>query len=231
MIPLRDTQPSHSRPYVVMALIATNLALFAWELSVPPANLRALFEAWAIIPDRLAWHTLLSYMFLHAGWVHLIGNMWFLWIFGDNVESALGGGRFLAFYLVCGVAAGLVHLFTNPGSPVATVGASGAIAGVMGAYLVKFPRSQILTLVPIIIFFTTVEVPAVFILLYWFLIQLVSGAWSIGQSAAGGGTAWFAHIGGFIAGAAIGWAMKSRVRAPRVQAGGAGIVDVDDSVS
>jgi membrane associated rhomboid family serine protease len=210
MIPLRDTQRSRSRPYVVMLLIALNLAVFGLELSLSPTGLRALMESFAVIPDRFAPHTLGSYMFLHAGWLHLIGNLWFLWIFGDNVEDALGRGRFLGFYLVCGVLAGIVHLLVNPASPVPTVGASGAIAGVMGAYLLYFPQSRILTLVPIVIFFTTVEVPAAWMLLYWFLIQVVSGAWTAGQGALSGGTAWFAHIGGFLAGAALAWFWKRR---------------------
>ncbi|MCW5963926.1 MAG: rhomboid family intramembrane serine protease [Bryobacterales bacterium] len=210
MIPLRDTHPSNSRPWVVMGLIAMNLIAFGIEIATPAASMRGLFETWAIVPDRFAWHTLGTYMFLHAGWMHLIGNMWFLWIFGDNVEDALGPARFLSFYLVCGAAAGLVHFLAEPGSPIPTVGASGAIAGVMGAYMVKFPHSRILTLVPIIIFFTTVEIPAVFMLLYWFLIQVVSGAYAAGSTVVSGGTAWFAHIGGFLVGALLGWLLKSR---------------------
>lgn len=217
MIPLRDTHPSTSRPWVVMALIAINLIAFGVELATPAASMQALFETWAIIPDRLAWQTLGTYMFLHAGWMHLIGNMWFLWIFGDNVEDALGPARFLTFYLVCGVAAGLVHYWVEPGSPTPTVGASGAIAGVMGAYMVKFPHSRILTLVPIIIFFTTVEIPAVFMLLYWFLIQVVSGAYAAGSTVASGGTAWFAHIGGFLVGALLGLLLKTRQHPLRIE--------------
>lgn len=220
MIPLRDTHRSQSRPWVVMGLIAINLLVFGVELATPPAAMRALFEQWAMIPDRFVWYTVGTYMFLHAGWLHLIGNLWFLWIFGDNVEDALGPGRFLGFYLICGVAAGLVHLATNAASPVPTVGASGAIAGVMGAYLVKFPHSRILTLVPVIIFFTTIEVPAVFMLLYWLLIQVVSGAWAAGQSVSSGGTAWFAHVGGFVAGALLGWGLKSRSRPVVIQPDG-----------
>jgi len=210
MIPLRDTQPSHSKPYVVMLLIALNVLVFLYEMSLSPMGLNLLFRSWAVVPDAFQIHTLFTYMFLHGGWMHIIGNMWFLWVFGDNVEDAFGHGRFLFFYVLCGLAAGLLHLGLNYGSPAPTVGASGAIAGVMGAYLVKFPRSRILTLIPIIVFLTTVEVPAVFMLLYWLLIQIVSGAYSIGQSAAAGGTAWFAHIGGFAAGVFLGWLWKSR---------------------
>ncbi len=210
MIPLRDTHRSSSRPWVVMALIACNLAVFGVHLLTPPASARSLLEAWALVPDRLLWQTLGSYMFLHAGWLHLIGNLWFLWIFGDNVEDALGHARFLPFYLLCGVAAGMVHVVAEAGSPVPTVGASGAIAGVMGAYMVYFPNNRILTLVPIVVFITTVEIPAIFMLLYWFLIQVVSGAYATGKSAGSGGTAWFAHIGGFVVGAALAWLLRTR---------------------
>jgi len=140
-------------------------------------------------------------MFLHGGWMHIIGNMWFLWIFGDNVEDVMGHGKYLIFYLLCGVAAGMTQVMFNPYSRLPMVGASGAIAGVMGAYLIKFPQSRIVTVVFIFIFLTRIEVPAVLMLLYWFFIQLFSGFGSIGYSQANqGGTAFFAHIGGFIAG-------------------------------
>jgi membrane associated rhomboid family serine protease len=152
-------------------------------------------------------------MFLHGGWMHLIGNMWFLWIYGDNVEDVLGHVKYLGFYLACGVAAGLVHLLFNAGSRLPTVGASGAIAGVMGAYLIKFPHSKILTLVPIFIFFTTFELPATWILVYWFVLQLFSGFGEIGYShLSQGGTAWFAHIGGFLTGIVLIKIMKTRER-------------------
>jgi membrane associated rhomboid family serine protease len=200
MIPLRDTERSFSKPYVVMALIAINAVLFLYEVFLPPEALERFFYTWAMVPDRFALHTLATSMFLHGGWLHVIGNMWFLWIFGDNVEDILGHRQFLAFYLLCGLLGGVVHLVTNLSSPVPTLGASGAIAGVMGAYMAKFPRSRILTLVPIFIFITTIEIPAPFLLAYWLLIQVVSGGFAIGQSAMSGGTAWFAHIGGFIAG-------------------------------
>jgi membrane associated rhomboid family serine protease len=152
-------------------------------------------------------------MFLHGGWMHLIGNMWFLWIFGDNVEDVLGHGKYLAFYIACGIAAALAHSLLNPYSRLPTVGASGAIAGVMGAYLVKFPHSRILTLVPIIIFFTTLEIPAFLMLLYWFFIQIFSGIGSVGYSQVSrGGVAWFAHVGGFIAGVALVYILGTRER-------------------
>ena len=145
--------------------------------------------------------------------MHLIGNMWFLWIYGDNVEDILGHWKYLLFYILCGVAAGLIHILFNPDSRLPTIGASGAIAGVMGGYVVKFPRSKILTLVPIFLFFTTLEIPAAIILGYWFLLQFFSGFGSIGHSnLSEGGIAWFAHIGGFVAGALLIFAMGTRDR-------------------
>ena len=212
MIPLRDTERSFSKPYVVMAIIAVNVLIFLYELMLQPGALDRFIFTWAIVPDRLALHTLFTSMFLHGGWLHILGNMWFLWIFGDNVEDILGHKSFLGFYLACGVIAAVVHLLMNIGSPVPTLGASGAIAGVMGAYMATFPHRRILTLLPIIIFFTTIEIPAPFLLAYWLLLQVVSGTFSVGQSAMSGGTAWFAHIGGFAAGYLLIRVMKTRER-------------------
>jgi membrane associated rhomboid family serine protease len=156
---------------------------------------------WGIVPDRLNLASLLTSMFLHGGWMHLIGNMLFLWVFGRNIEDLIGGGRFLVFYLLCGLAAAVVHIVFNAYSRMPTIGASGAIAGVMGAYLIKFPRARIITLIPIFFFITTMEIPAAFLLLWWFGIQFLSGFGSLGENDySGGGTAWFAHIGGFLAG-------------------------------
>ncbi len=201
MIPLRDTQPSYSKPLVTVGLIVANMLVFFYELSLDPYSLNHLIAQYGIVPDRLQLPALFTSMFLHGGWMHVIGNMWFLWIYGDNVEDVMGHGRFLVFYLACGVAAGLVHMVFNPDSRLPTVGASGAIAGVMGAYLIKFPHARILTLVPIFVFFTTIEIPAVLILGYWFLIQAVSGFGSIGFShLSQQGVAWFAHVGGFVTG-------------------------------
>ena len=146
-------------------------------------------------------YTPLTSMFLHGGWLHLIGNMWFLWVYGDNVEDVLGHGKYLLFYLACGVAASFAQYLVSPDSRIPTLGASGAIAGVMGAYLVKFPHSRIKTLIPIFFFWTTVEIPAALILAYWFILQFFSGLGSVGYSQVSqGGVAWFAHMGGFIAG-------------------------------
>jgi membrane associated rhomboid family serine protease len=204
MIPLRDSQPSYSLPFVTLSLIAVNVVIFFHELSLDEFSLNHLITVYGIVPDRLQYRDLVTSMFLHGGWMHLIGNMWFLWIFGDNVEDVLGKWKYLLFYILCGVAAGLVHALLNPFSRVPTIGASGAIAGVMGAYLIKFPHARIHTLIPIFIFFTTVDVPAFFILIYWFLIQAFSGVGQIGYSQVStGGVAWFAHVGGFLAGMAL----------------------------
>lgn len=201
MIPLRDTQPSYTTPVVTLVLIAINVVVFAFELSLDDFSRNELIATFGIIPARLDKMTLLTSMFLHGGFMHLIGNMWFLWIYGDNVEDILGRGKYLLFYLAAGLAAGLVHVVLNGGSRVPTIGASGAIAGVMGAYMAKFPHSRVLTLIPIFLFFTTVEIPAVFILAYWFLLQIFSGVGEIGHSnVSQGGVAWFAHVGGFAAG-------------------------------
>jgi len=201
MIPLRDTQPSNSPPIVTVLIISLNILVFLFQLSLDAYERNFFIAQYGIVPDRLHYSSIVTSMFLHGGWLHLIGNMWFLWIYGDNVEDVLGHGKFALFYLLCGIAAALVHILLNFDSRVPTIGASGAIAGVMGAYLVKFPHSKIITLVTIFIFFTTFEVPAVFMLIYWFAIQIFSGVGSIGYSnVEKGGVAWFAHIGGFLAG-------------------------------
>jgi membrane associated rhomboid family serine protease len=201
MIPLRSTERVYSTAKVTLVLIAVNTLVFLYEQMLPAWALDSFIAHYGMVPDHLRASTLLTSMFLHGGWLHLIGNMWFLWVFGRNVEDLIGSGRFLLFYLLCGLAAAVVQLFFNPFSRVPTVGASGAIAGVMGAYVIKFPRARITTLVPIFIFITTIEVPAVFLLLYWFAIQFFSGVGSIGYSqVSNGGVAWFAHVGGFLAG-------------------------------
>lgn len=201
MIPLRDTQPSYTKPIVTIGLILANVFAFMFELSLDDFSRNHFIAIFGIIPARLNYESLLTSMFLHGGFMHLIGNMWFLWIYGDNVEDVLGHGKYLFFYIFCGLVAGLVHVMFNPDSRVPTIGASGAIAGIMGAYMAKFPHSRVLTLIPLIIFFTTVEIPAVWILAYWFILQIFSGVGEIGHSnVSQGGVAWFAHIGGFIFG-------------------------------
>jgi len=201
MIPLRDTQPSRTTPIVTVGIIVANVLVFLYQVSLDRFSVNHLIAEYGVIPDRLHALSLVTSMFLHGGWMHVIGNMWFLWIYGDNVEDVLGHARYLLFYLLAGVAAALLQVALSWDSRVPMIGASGAIAGVMGAYLVKFPRARVLTLIPVFVFFTTVEIPAVFILLYWFVIQFFSGVGSIGYShLSQGGVAWFAHVGGFVAG-------------------------------
>jgi membrane associated rhomboid family serine protease len=213
MIPLRDTQPSYSKPLVTATIIALNVLAFLFEITLDPYSRNNLIQIFGIVPDRFQYMDALTSMFLHGGWLHLIGNMWFLWIYGDNIEDILGHGKFLIFYLLCGFAAAGMHVALNPYSRVPTIGASGAIAGVMGAYLVKFPHARILTLIPIFVFFTTMEISAVVILVYWFLLQIFSGFGSIGYSnVSRGGVAWFAHVGGFVAGMILIKIMGTRER-------------------
>jgi membrane associated rhomboid family serine protease len=201
MIPLRDTQPSRTTPFITFAIIAVNAAIFFYELSLDQYSRNYLFELRGLVPARYHFTAILTSMFLHGGWLHIIGNMWFLWIFGDNIEDILGHWQYLAFYFLCGIAAGLTYVALNPESRIPTIGASGAIAGVMGAYLVKFPRARILTLV-FFFFVFFVDIPAAFLLIYWFFLQLISWVGTIGYSAASeqGGVAFVAHVGGFIAG-------------------------------
>lgn len=213
MIPLRDSQPSHSTPFVTATLIGANVLIFFYQLSMDPYTLNHFVAAYGVVPARLELGTLVTSMFLHGGWLHLIGNMWFLWIYGDNIEDILGPYKYLLFYLTCGVAAALTHVITNADSRVPTIGASGAIAGVMGAYMVKFPHSRIVTLVPIFFFLTLVEIPASIILIYWFVIQIFSGVGSLAYSnVSQGGVAWFAHAGGFLAGMILIGLMRPKPR-------------------
>ena len=201
MIPLRSSERVYSRPIVTGSLIALNTVIFLYQNTLSYYRLDQFVNNWGIVPDDLHLISLLTSMFLHGGWLHLLGNMLFLWVFGRNLEDLIGGGRFLVFYLVCGLVAGVVQVIANPYARVPTIGASGAIAGVMGAYLIKFPRSQIDTLVLLFIFFTRLAIPGPFYLLFWFALQFLNGFESIGErSYTGGGVAYFAHIGGFVAG-------------------------------
>lgn len=201
MIPLRSTERIYAPAVVTTGLIVINTIVFLYQATMSPYQLNMFVEQWGIVPDQLRMVTLLTSMFLHGGWIHLIGNMLFLWVFGRNVEDLLGGPRFTAFYLLCGLISAAVQVIASPYSRVPTIGASGAIAGVMGAYLIKFPRARIVSLVAIFVFITTMEIPAAWLLLYWFAIQFLSGLGSLATTDySGGGTAWFAHIGGFLAG-------------------------------
>jgi len=202
MIPLRDIIPSRTTPVVTIALIAVNILVFVYELSLGRA-VDAFTLYWGLVPAAFSWVTVFTSMFLHGGLLHVGGNMLYLWIFGDNVEDRMGHGRFLVFYLLCGVAAALAQTITAPDSVVPMVGASGAIAGVMGAYFVLYPKSRIVTLIPLFFFFQVIEVPAILFLGIWFLMQFLSGVGSIVSTVGGGpagGVAFWAHVAGFVAG-------------------------------
>ncbi len=210
MIPLRDTIPSSRRPVVTYVLLALNVVVFLYELSLGRA-IEPFILQWGLVPARLvltepsSWVPVLTSMFLHGGWAHVGGNLLYLWIFGDNVEDRMGHGRYLFFYLACGTCAALAQTLANPGSTMPMVGASGAIAGVLGAYLLYYPHARVVTLVPIFFFIQLIEIPALFFLLLWFAMQLVNGAASLTrETAATGGVAWWAHLGGFAAGIVLG---------------------------
>jgi len=215
MFPLRDNIPSSRPPYVNYLLIAVNVLVFLWELSLG-SHLQQVAEVIGFVPARFLSHLaygsapwpallvpLFASLFLHGGWLHLLGNIWFLYVFGDNVEDLLGHGRYLVFYLACGVAANLIYLMFAPRSTVPLVGGSGAIAGVMGAYFYLFPGARVLTLFLIIFIPIFVELPAYFFLGLWFLLQFFYGTFSLGAAAlrtGAGGVAWWAHVGGFLVG-------------------------------
>ncbi len=201
MFPLRDTQPSYSRPIVTIVLIVINILVFLFEFSLDDYTRNAFIAVYGLTPEHFQFVNIFTSMFLHGGWFHVLGNMWFLWIFGDNIEDILGHGKYLLFYLACGVVAALSQVAINFDSRVPMVGASGAIAGVMGAYMIKFPHARIESILFVLFFITRFDVPAWLMLIYWFGTQLFSGVGSIGYTQASqGGTAFFAHIGGFIAG-------------------------------
>ena len=201
MIPLRDVIPSRTTPYITVTIIVLNALAWFLELSLPRDVLPLFLRVYGVVPAQLHALTLLTSMFLHGSWMHVIGNMWYLWIFGDNVEDRVGHGRFIVFYLLCGIAAALGQVVIDPGSTLPTIGASGAIAGVMGAYFVLYPRSRVLTLIPLVIFWEVIEVPAPLLLGFWFLMQLFSaGAIAVTASTGGGGVAFMAHVAGFLTG-------------------------------
>jgi membrane associated rhomboid family serine protease len=209
MIPLRDTIPSSRVPLVNYAIIAANVAVLLHETTLGP-RLDEFVYTYGLVPREFAPEALVTSMFLHGGWGHLLGNMLYLYIFGDNVEDRLGHLRYLAFYLLCGIAAGATQALTNPDSNVPMVGASGAIAGVSGAYLLFFPRARVVTILPLFIFLQIVEIPAVFFLAVWFLWQLASGVATIGTRSAAGGVAVWAHVGGFVSGMVLGPSLRRR---------------------
>jgi membrane associated rhomboid family serine protease len=208
MFPISDVIPSRSVPVVTIGLIIINSLVFLYQVTLPQPLLEAFVTQYALIPAWFSWTTVFTSMFLHGGWMHVIGNMLYLWIFGDNVEDRMGHGRYLLFYLASGCAAAILQLLINPLSTVPMVGASGAIAGVMGAYFVLYPESRVLTAVFIFVFFDLVEIPAIFFLGIWFLMQLFSGVGSLGATQTSGGTAFWAHIGGFAVGAVVGLVLR-----------------------
>jgi membrane associated rhomboid family serine protease len=212
LIPLRDDNPAPITPVLTWGFIAMNVLVFLYQFSLGEKQERIFIYQFGAIPavitglERLpstlsaipADFSLFTNMFLHGGWMHLIGNMWYLWIFGDNIEAALGKLRYAAFYLVCGVLATLSHILSNPASVIPSIGASGAISGVLGAYLLLYPQARVMVLIPLGFFTRIMYVPAALVLIFWFVIQLLNGSMSTGQE--GGGVAFWAHIGGFLAG-------------------------------
>jgi membrane associated rhomboid family serine protease len=224
VIPLRDANPTRRFALVTLAIVVACGIAFGWELGLL-ARGDAAFEAavteWGVVPGRLsaAWDrgeflsgesvTLLTSQFLHGGWLHLLGNLLYLWIFGNNVEDRMGRPGFLLFYLTGGVLAGLAQVAIDPQSPIPTIGASGAIAATLGAYLVFFPGARVTSLVFLGFFYQLVRIPAAIVLVLWFVLQLVDGIGSLGASQTGGGVAFFAHIGGFVFGAVVAWILTS----------------------
>ena len=212
MIPLKNLRPRTHFPSVTLTLIIANFLVFLYQLSLPPRALQTFLTTYSVIPARVqlalagshftlaqAFIPFFTSMFLHAGWLHIIGNMWFLWLFGGNVEDRLGHVAYLGFYLVCGLGAGAAQTIFSLGSTIPSLGASGAIAGVLGAYIIFFPSSKILTLVTLFFWWFFARLPAVLFIGLWFLVQFLSGVSSLG-SRSQGGVAWWAHVGGFLLG-------------------------------
>jgi membrane associated rhomboid family serine protease len=217
VIPLHDLNPARRTPIVTYGLIAACFLVFFYELSLGDAGLDAFFLQWGAIPAKVSsaiahgdWFSqatfgLISSQFLHGGWLHILGNMLYLWIFGNNIEDRLGPVLYLVFYIAAGIVAGLTQVYISPDSSVPLVGASGAIAGVLGAYLILYPSARVVSLVFLGYFITTVNVPAVIVLGLWFVLQLITGVASLGApSADSGGVATFAHVGGFVMGMVVG---------------------------
>jgi membrane associated rhomboid family serine protease len=231
VIPLRDTVRTEGWPFVTWALITINVWMFLYELALGP-ELESFVETFGFVPARYfllaqlepdnwaaRYLPLLTSMFLHGGWAHLIGNMLYLWIFGDNVEDRLGHLRYLAFYLLTGLGAALAHAYLHPDSVIPTVGASGAISGVLGGYLVLLPHARVITLIPLLFFFVDiVELPAVLYLGFWFVMQFASGAFAMVLAGDAAGVAWWAHVGGFVAGMTLAQVIRRRRSYRRVWA-------------
>jgi membrane associated rhomboid family serine protease len=214
VIPLRDVVPSRTTPYITITIIALNALAWLFELSLPHDVLNEFIGVYGVVPAAFRAPTLITSMFLHGSWSHVLGNMWYLWIFGDNVEDRVGHSRFIVFYLLCGMTAALGQIAAGPHSTLPTIGASGAIAGVMGAYFVLYPRSRVLTLIPWI-FLQIVELPAIVLLGFWFVMQLFSaGTIAMTTSSSGGGVAFAAHVVGFLAGMGGVFLFKKRTLDP-----------------
>ena len=207
MIPLRDVIPARTTPWVTFLLIGLNVLVFFHEISLGSRDATRFIFTYGLVPARFSWETAVTSMFIHGGWLHIGGNLLSLWIFGDNVEDRMGHGRFLLFYVLAGLVGNLAQTASSPGSAIPLVGASGAIAGVMGAYLIMFPYSRILVLVFLLFFIDVVELPAVFFLVFWFFMQLVSG---VGQLAnvPGANVGFWAHVGGFVTGVIGVWVFR-----------------------
>ena len=212
MIPIKDNIPSRKRPFITIAFIVINVVVFIYEMSLG-RDVNTFISHFGMIPRNIVAgqgiHTLFTSMFLHGGFWHILGNMLYLWIFGDNVEDAFGHFGFLAMYLVTGLAGSAAHILTAVGSKVPTIGASGAVSGILGAYFILYPRAQVLALVPIFFFIRFMALPAFIFLGFWFFLQLLYGASSMGG---GAGVAFFAHIGGFVVGVLLGLLVKNRIR-------------------
>ena len=210
LFPYKDDNPRILVPYVTYAIISINVLTFVFQLNmgmVSSAAEREFIYRFGFIPANFSIITVFTSMFLHGGISHIMGNMWFLWVFGDNVEGVLGHVKFAVFYIICGLAATMSQLFVDPSSTIPMVGASGAIAGVLGMYMIRFPHARVHVFAFIIIFFTTFRIPAMFVLGFWFFNQLTNGLGSLGFDTTGG-VAWFAHIGGFISGVMLNQAFK-----------------------
>jgi membrane associated rhomboid family serine protease len=224
MIPLRVDILRTRTAICTIFLILVNVGVFLFELTLSPKAGNAFVYSFGLIPSHeqliLSGHglrlgqvvmPLFTSMFLHGGWMHLLGNMLFLWVFGGSVEEALGHFQYFIFYFICGVGSAVVHTMVNWGSEVPTIGASGAISGIMGAFIVSFPRSRVTTLIPALLLFFTIRIPAILMLGYWFLIQFLSGVASLGMSDQGG-VAWWAHVGGFVLGALLAVGERPKMR-------------------
>ena len=212
MIPLRDVIPTRTWPVVTVGLILLNVLVFVHEQTLGRQALEQFVLEWGLVPADFAWDRVVTSMFLHGGWAHIGGNMLYLWIFGDNVEDRLGHVRYLIFYLLCGAFAACAQTYIHGSSLIPMIGASGAISGVLGAYLVLFPHSRVQTIVPIVFFIQLLEVPAIVLLGLWFLMQLLSGVGSLGARSDVGGVAFWAHVAGFVAGLGFVYVFKQPER-------------------